>query len=264
MFNLLSTLPNLPHRRSLEPPVLRFSPFAWLKLQFLCHIGSTEVGGFGISRADDLLYIEQVETLMQGTTAVSVEFSDSAVADHFDRFADQQVLPSRCGRIWIHTHPGSSAQPSNVDEGTFARVFGPCDWALMFILSRTGQTYGRLQFGAGPGGSMLVPVTVDWAAWPRALQQQGEFLGEHVKLWQHEYDSNVFNIGSLRPPSRGSSSLEAEEWPPNDDWLQNESGPFELHAELEELQSDNGNDAFDLFDDLTGWPRKEVSLDERS
>ena len=37
---------------------LVFSPLAWLKLQFLCHAGPTEVGGFGLSHADDLLYVE--------------------------------------------------------------------------------------------------------------------------------------------------------------------------------------------------------------
>ncbi len=263
MLNLLSTLPHLPPRRSLEPPVLRFSPLAWLKLQYLCHAGSTEVGGFGISCSGDLLYVEQVETLMQGTTSVSVEFSDSAVADHFDRFADQQVSPSRCGRIWIHTHPGASAQPSTVDEETFARVFGPCDWALMFILSRTGQTYGRLQFGSGPGGSILVPVAVDWASWPHAVQQEGAFLAEHVKHWQHEYDSNVFNIRSMRPLSDRSSLLEDEQWPADEDWLQSDNGPFELHAELEQLQSDSSDDVFDYFADRSGWRQKEVSFGDR-
>jgi hypothetical protein len=36
--------PPLPtHRHSFQPPVLRFAPLAWLKLQYLCHAGSTEV-----------------------------------------------------------------------------------------------------------------------------------------------------------------------------------------------------------------------------
>src|SRR5687767_6696502 len=93
-------------------PALRFAPLAWLKLQYLCHAGGTEVGAFGVSAAADPLYVERVETVMQGATAARVEFSDTAVADHFDRFADLGVPPGRCGRLWIHTHPGSSPEPS--------------------------------------------------------------------------------------------------------------------------------------------------------
>src|SRR4051812_35743192 len=37
---------------------LRFSPTAWAKLLFLRDIGDTEVGGFGITPADDLLFVE--------------------------------------------------------------------------------------------------------------------------------------------------------------------------------------------------------------
>jgi hypothetical protein len=37
---------------------LIFSPRAWLKLQYFCHAGDTEVGGFGIAAADDCLYLE--------------------------------------------------------------------------------------------------------------------------------------------------------------------------------------------------------------
>src|SRR5947209_14095353 len=39
-------------------------------------------------------------------------------------------------RLFMHTHPGNSPQPSATDEETFARVFGRCDWAVMFILAR--------------------------------------------------------------------------------------------------------------------------------
>ena len=42
-----------------EPPMLRFSPTAWAKLFYLRDLGDTEVGGFGISDPDDLLYVER-------------------------------------------------------------------------------------------------------------------------------------------------------------------------------------------------------------
>jgi hypothetical protein len=83
---------------------LIFAPLAWLKLQFFCHRGDTEMGGFGISAKVDLLYIEDFRTVRQNATWASVAFDDTAVADFFDECVDRGVSPSRCGRIWLHTH----------------------------------------------------------------------------------------------------------------------------------------------------------------
>ncbi len=67
-------------------------------------LGPTEVGGFGISVADDLLRIEDVQLLRQSCTSVTVHFEEAAVADFFDSQVDQDLPPSRFGRVWIHTH----------------------------------------------------------------------------------------------------------------------------------------------------------------
>ena len=139
-----------PLWRPSEPPRLRFSPLAWLKLQMFLHAGETEVGGFGISRENDLLHVEDFVTVRQQTSAASVEFDDGAVADYFDACVDQRLKPQQFGRIWLHTHPGSSPQPSGTDEQTFERVFGRCDWSIMFIIGRTGRTYGRAHFSGRP------------------------------------------------------------------------------------------------------------------
>ena len=132
---------------------LRFTPLAWLKWQFLCHAGPTEVAGFGLSAADDLLLVEDVLVCRQRATSVTVAFNDHAVADMFDTMVDVGIRPERFARIWLHTHPGASVEPSHTDEMTFRRVFGNCDWAVMAILGRTGRTSSRLRFSAGPGWS---------------------------------------------------------------------------------------------------------------
>ena len=90
-------------------PTLKFSPTAWAKLLFLRDLGPTDVGGFGISAADDLLRIEDVPLVRQSCTSVTVHFDDAVAADFFDSQVDQGLPPSRFGRVWIHTHPGSSA-----------------------------------------------------------------------------------------------------------------------------------------------------------
>ena len=40
-----------------QRPVLRFSPTAWAKLLFMRDMTDNEVGGFGITQADDLLFV---------------------------------------------------------------------------------------------------------------------------------------------------------------------------------------------------------------
>ena len=136
-----------PRRKRAHRPVpLRFTPTAWSKLLLMRDAGPTEIGGFGITASDDLLLVHDLRLVRQTCTSVSVAFDDRAVADMFDEQVDLGRRPEQFARIWIHTHPGSSAVPSALDEATFQDVFGRCDWAVMFILARGGATYARLQF----------------------------------------------------------------------------------------------------------------------
>ena len=82
----------------------------------------------------------------------------------------------------MHTHPGDSPQPSATDEETFARVFGGCDWAVMFILARGGQCYARLRYNVGPGVEVELPVEVDYGR---------PFAATEMERWHDEYLSNV-------------------------------------------------------------------------
>lgn len=177
---------NQSNQKPLQPDkdgrVLRFTPTAWAKLQFLCHAGETEIGGFGVTNAEDLLFVESFETVKQIACPASVEFDDEAVAEFFDNQVDAGRRPEQFARIWCHTHPGDCPHPSSVDEETFARVFGRCDWAVMFILARGGATYARLRFNVGPGGNLLIPVQVDYGQ---------PFAGTDFAVWQEEYEDNV-------------------------------------------------------------------------
>ena len=174
-----------PFERRTPKPVLRFSPYAWAKLLFFRDHGDTEVGGFGITpflgmvpRDVDMgLYVEDFVTVRQLTSAVTVAFEDDAVADFYDRQVDLDRQPSQFSRVWIHTHPGSSAMPSSVDEETFARVFGQSDWAVMFILARGGQTYARLRFNTGPGADVRMRIEIDYSH-PFGASNHAEWLEE--------------------------------------------------------------------------------------
>jgi hypothetical protein len=171
-----------PVRAARQRPRLRLTPFAWAKLTYLRDEGPTEIGGFGISAPGCPLLIEDVALVRQRCDWASVALDDEAVADFFDRMVDAGRRPEEFGRVWVHTHPGDSAQPSATDEETFARVFGGCQWSVMFIVAKRGAAYARLAFGVGPGGELEVPMEVEFCA---------AFPGADPLLWRAEYDACV-------------------------------------------------------------------------
>jgi hypothetical protein len=162
--------------------VLRFSPTTWAKLAWFCLHGETEIGRFGISDPADPLRIIEFATVRQQADWASIRFDDAAVADFFDGQVDLGRKPDQFARIWIHCHPGDSPTPSGTDEETFARVFGACDWAIMFIRARTGKTYARLRFNVGPGGQALIPTDVDYLL---------PFQAADHAAWEAEYQANI-------------------------------------------------------------------------
>jgi len=164
-------------------PTLRFSPSAWAKLLYLRDRGPTEIGGFGITVPGDPLFVTEIHLVQQLCSPVTVAFIDAAVADFFDEQVDLGRRPEEFSRIWLHTHPGGSAQPSRTDEETFLRCFGRTDWAVMFILARGGETYSRLRFNVGPGGSLVVQAQVEFTA---------PFEGSDQETWEAEYQRSVF------------------------------------------------------------------------
>ena len=206
----------MKNKQKPQKPILRFSPTAWAKLQFCRDMTDNEVGGFGITKADDLLFINDFALIKQKVTAVSVSFEDESVADYFDEQVEAGRKPEQFARIWLHTHPGDCPEPSITDESTFDRVFGSCDWAVMFIAGRNGNTYARLRFNAGPGGEVKIPVCVDYNC---------QFGAADFELWKKQYLANVVEdttfslIGKPRPKSKeqkeeifGSDSFEEESY----------------------------------------------------
>jgi proteasome lid subunit RPN8/RPN11 len=183
-------------------------------LQWFCHHDEVEIGGFGITSPDDLLLIEEFSTVKQDVSLAHVAFDDEAVAEFFEDQVDQGRRPEQFARIWCHSHPGASPEPSGTDEETFDRVFGACDWAVMFILAETGNTYARLRFSVGPRAELLIPVQVDY---------KHEFGGSDHKAWLQEYERNVQVNSSVFASTPAPIGSEDECL----DWLKKEDQRFE-------------------------------------
>ena len=229
------------HNQS-SPPVLRFTPTAWAKLMYFRDHGETEIGGFGISNADDLLLIEDFATIKQEASIASVSFDDESIADFFDTQVDQGRRPEQFCRIWLHTHPGNSPSPSGTDEETFARVFGRCQWALMFIIAMDNNSYARLRFNVGPGGEVEIPVEIDYS---QAFSQSEQ------DVWEAEFKANI--IASQFDNYFGSRGdfdfADVSGYSCPDDWL-------------EELESMDPCERRQIFDELAArpdlWDQEEV------
>ena len=215
--------------------MLRFSPPAWAKLLYFRDRGESEIGGFGITEAEDLLRIEEFVSVKQDATVASISFDDLAVADFFETQVDADRRPEQFGRIWLHTHPGNSAQPSETDEDTFYRVFNACQWAVMFILARSGQCYARLRFNTGPGGEIAIPVEVDYSL---------PFGPSAFEAWEGEYRANV-NMQAIVQRCFGAQPFFDEElWagqPLPDDWLDELAGMGPAERQL-------------VLDEMSDWP----------
>ena len=169
-------------RNEREYFAIRFSPTAWAKLLYFRDRSDNEVGGFGITDPDDLLFVREFITVKQEVTCVSVKFDDESVANFFEDQVDLGRKPEQFGRIWLHSHPGDSPEPSVIDDETFERVFGTCQWALMFVVAQDNNTYAKLRFNVGPGGQVLIPVGIDYSQ---------DFGSSNHELWDTEYTTNV-------------------------------------------------------------------------
>ena len=219
---------------------LRFSPTAWAKLLYFRDKSDNEVSGFGITEPDDLLRIKEFVTVKQQVTAVSIKLDDEAVGDFFDAQVDLGRKPEQFARIWLHTHPGSSPEPSITDEETFARVFGNCQWAVMFVLAQGNRSYAKLSFNVGPGGQVLIPVEIDYSC---------DFGPSDRSLWDAEYQADVKAVEWLSGfGTSGDNSTNRD--------MDSVALPYDVISELERMEPEQRQlildelaDRPDLWDD---------------
>jgi len=202
-------------------PTLRFSPTAWAKLLFMRDMTDNEVAGFGITNADDLLFVKEFVTVKQKVTAVSFRFDDQAVGDFFEDQVDLGRKPEQFARVWLHSHPADSPEPSSIDEETFERVFGNCQWAIMFIVAQNNRTYAKLSFNVGPGGQVLIPVEIDYSK---------DFNSSDRQTWDAEYKKNIKAVSWMTEPDKINETTKAH----ND--YSNLALPYDFLEEFENME----------------------------
>lgn len=206
---------------------LVFSHYAWTKLLYMRDKGPTEISCYGIGSAENPLFIEDVRLMEQECTSVFTEMDGEALAVMLDEMAAKKIPPDRCCRVWIHTHPGNSANPSMVDEATFREVYGSCPWAVMAIVARGGDEYARLRFKVDDKDFQF---NIEMHVLPANYSQK--------KSWDDEYTKNV----------KGKKYLQT--YPKSDEsWKDWSNRRFTPNGEVRTFQQDDAKDDMDMKDD---------------
>lgn len=172
---------------------LVLSQLAHLKLQYLSHIGGTEVGFFGIASEHDLLFIEDLYVPKQKCTSASVDFLPEGLEDMQFYMAEKGIPASRYARVWIHTHPnGIGCTPSGTDEATFKDIFAKRPWSVMAIFSHSHGNYARIQYTQGPHVQSKIDVrTRSYSQLPHEIEKIIKSGEDLFGKWKKEYQDNV-------------------------------------------------------------------------
>lgn len=160
-------------------------PEAYLHWQFLCHNGKTEASAFGISDPNDPLLVHSLYVPKQKCNPVFTSIDDDSRFDMVEWAEENGIRIDQINRIWLHTHPEMSADPSRVDEETFQKLAN-CDYAVMGILSRTNDVYARIQHKSSKT-DYQIPIEVLWKEFPSSLEN---LAGKTVE-WKKNYDENI-------------------------------------------------------------------------
>lgn len=178
-------------------PTLIFSPKAWLKLLYMKNSANTEVSGFGISKVDNPLYVEDFVTIKQECTAATTDMDEEALDKYLEEMEEVRGLPiSSFYRIWIHTHPNMSPNPSGTDEENFSTMFKSCTWALMVIVGKDEEVYARLRLNRVDVVGKLemeLDAEVDWVSLYTDLHEEWtQELKRNVtkNVWQSPVNNN--------------------------------------------------------------------------
>ncbi len=158
----------------------------------MCHTMDVEVSAFGLARDSgsqaDLMHIDDLIILKQSCTSVYTEMDEMAVANYCADLVENGYDIQQGMRVWFHTHPEMSADPSSQDEETFHHLTSNSDWYVMAIMSKLDLKYARLHVGAGVCKlSQEIPIEIDWSNFAADLAR----VQKDYEEWKSQLQTNV-------------------------------------------------------------------------
>lgn len=187
---------------------LVLSVYAYLKWQYMCYSTPLEVSAYGFSRGTksfaDLLYIEDLIILRQECSTCFTNIDSDAILEYYDKLADKDIPLQQGTRVWFHTHPQMSAQPSSTDTDTFAETFDNPDWSIMAILSQTNDMTARLKLTTEFAAlEEDIDIKIDWSSYKRDLPKVAQFAAE----WEEDIKTKVRKMIQQQPNQLHVSNL---------------------------------------------------------
>lgn len=163
---------------------IKFTPTAYAQILRVCQEAETEIGFWGITDPDNPLLIVGLHMPKQACTVASCSFDETGIGESVEELSKLGLHVSQYGRVWIHTHPGNSPNPSGKDEQTFSEDFKGKPFAVMMILAKGGQWYARAKWDGSnvPLLSREIDVSVCWDC---------EFEGSDWLEWTNELSEKV-------------------------------------------------------------------------
>ncbi len=171
--------PGQPTRivRSAEDTVVRVGVEVYLKLlRLLQENGDTEFSAFGFMPDVATREITDLFVPLQYNSPGGTHMDDEGVAKLFSLLSEEGLEHEQYGRVWIHSHPTFSVQPSGTDWSTLKRTFGRCPWVLMIIVSLDGGKFNssvhlRVNSPMGCATRKLAKLEIDYArGWPKEVE----------------------------------------------------------------------------------------------
>lgn len=215
-----------------QPPVPKYVPkptrhqlvlsvYAYYKWKYMCYSTPLEVSAYGFARGDqsfqDLLYIEDLVILDQECSTAYTTMDADAILEYYDKLADRDIPLQRGTRVWFHTHPVMSAEPSSTDTDTFAESFDGPDWSVMAIISQTDDMSARLKITT-PLAAIEedINIKVDWSSYSRDLKR----MAMEMESWEEEIKTRVRKLKPpVAAPMPATSNLQ-ELWDTRTGWKQ--------------------------------------------
>jgi proteasome lid subunit RPN8/RPN11 len=160
----------------------------WARIMYFAKEADGEISGMGITPKENRWHIEEFVLPKQECTAAHTEFDGTELAKLMDEYIVKGYEPWQTQRVWIHTHPGFSAEPSGPDWANFdANYVRDRDdsWGTMIVVNQKGEVSVNVWFGM-LGAVMKGELVV--------VDREVEIHGEE---WKKELDEKVTKPKSL-------------------------------------------------------------------
>jgi len=119
--------------------ILNIPPHVMTKLHTWRGWGPSEVTGFFVSSKENVLDIIDAELVRAACSSVSVDITSEELLEFYQRMAEKGIYPSQL-RVWWHTHPKMTADPSHIDFDTFDELNQDRALGVMYILGEDHET----------------------------------------------------------------------------------------------------------------------------